>query len=176
MVVGASVAIRRDGKQPPIRRNVIQFRRFDEYSGETPMTPEDRRLLTLLRANARESTASIARKLGASRTTVQERIGRLEKAGVIAGYTLRTPENLGKLLSALVLLNVNAKQSERVVRDLKAMPACTALRAVSGVFDYVATVEAETTAELDVELDRFGQLAGIERTQTLVVLSTRFER
>ena len=140
------------------------------------MTPEDRRLLTLLRANARESTASIARKLGASRTTVQERINRLEKSGVITGYTLRTSENLGKVLSALVLLNVNAKQSERVVRELKAMPACSALRAVSGVFDYVATVEAETTAELDTQLDLIGQLTGIERTQTLVVLSTRFER
>ncbi len=140
------------------------------------MTPEDRRLLTLLRADARESTASIARKLGASRTTVQERINRLEKIGVIAGYTLRTSENLGKVLSALVLLNVNAKQSERVVRELKAMPSCSALRAVSGVFDYVATVEAETTAELDTQLDLIGQLAGIERTQTLVVLSTRFER
>jgi DNA-binding Lrp family transcriptional regulator len=140
------------------------------------MTPEDRRLLTLLRANARESTASIARKLGASRTTVQERINRLEKSGAIAGYTLRTSEELGKVLSALVLLNVNAKQSERVVRELKAMPACSALRAVSGVFDYVATVEAETTAELDTQLDLIGQLAGIERTQTLVVLSTRFER
>ena len=82
------------------------------------MTPEDRRLLTLLRANARESTASIARKLGASRTTVQERINRLEKSGAIAGYTLRTSEELGKVLSALVLLNVNATQSERVVPEL----------------------------------------------------------
>lgn len=141
-----------------------------------PITPEDRRLLELLRANARESTASIARTLGASRTTVQERITRLENNGVIAGYTLRTSENLGKLLTALVLLNVNAKQSERVVRELKAMPGCAALRAVSGVFDYVATVEAETTHDLDIQLDRIGQLPGIERTQTLVVLSTRFTR
>ena len=140
------------------------------------MTPEDRRLLSLLRANARESTASIARKLGASRTTVQERINRLEKSGAIAGYTLRTSESLGKRLSAMVLLNVNAKESERVVRVLKAMQNCTDLHAVSGVFDYVATVEAETTAELDGQLDRIGQLPGIERTQTLVVLSTRFAR
>ena len=75
-----------------------------------------------------------------------------------------------------MLLNVDAKQSERVVRELKAMPSVSALRAVSGVFDYVATVDADTTAELDTELDRIGRLAGIERTQTLVVLSTRFER
>ncbi|HEV8500504.1 MAG TPA: Lrp/AsnC family transcriptional regulator [Casimicrobiaceae bacterium] len=139
-------------------------------------TPEDRKLLALLRADARESTASIARKLGLSRTTVQERIARLERTGAIAGYTLREPDGRATTLSALVLLNVDAKQSERVVRELKSMPSVSALRAVSGVFDYVATVDADTTAELDTELDRIGRLAGIERTQTLVVLSTRFER
>jgi DNA-binding Lrp family transcriptional regulator len=139
-------------------------------------TDEDRKLLALLRADARESTASIARKLGLSRTTVQERIARLERTGAIAGYTLREPDGRTSALSALVLLNVDAKTSEKVVRELKAMPAVSALRAVSGVFDYVATVEADTTAALDRELDRIGQLDGIERTQTLVVLSTRFER
>ena len=141
-----------------------------------PLSLEDRRLLNLLRADARASTASIARQLGASRSTVQERIRRMERSGAIAGYTLRTSENLGKLLAALVLLNVDAKGSDRVVRELKAMPSCTALRAVSGVFDYVATVEAETAADLDAQLDAIGRLPGIERTQTLVVLSTRFER
>jgi DNA-binding Lrp family transcriptional regulator len=141
------------------------------------MTPEDRELIALLRANARESTASIARKLGASRTTVQERIRRLEKSGVIAGYTVRLADTVGAhMLSALVLLNVNARHADRVVRELKARPHVTALRAVSGVFDYVASVEAETTGELDVELDRIGQMNGIERTQTLVVLSNKFER
>jgi DNA-binding Lrp family transcriptional regulator len=139
-------------------------------------TTEDRKLLALLRANARESTASIARKLGLSRTTVQERIARLERSGAIAGYTLREPDGRSSALSALVLLNVDAKVSEKVVRELKSMPTVSALRAVSGVFDYVATVEADTTAELDRELDRIGRLDGIERTQTLVVLSTRFER
>jgi len=139
-------------------------------------TDEDRKLLALLRANARESTASIARKLGLSRTTVQERIARLERTGAIAGYTLREPDGRSSALSALVLLNVDAKVSETVVRELKSMPMVSALRAVSGVFDYVATVEADTTAELDRELDRIGRLDGIARTQTLVVLSTRFER
>jgi DNA-binding Lrp family transcriptional regulator len=141
------------------------------------MTPEDRRLLALLRANARESTASLARKLGLSRTTVQERIRRLERQGIVAGYTVRVCEDVARnLLSAQVLLSVDAKQAERVVAELKVMPNCTTLRAVSGVFDYIATVEADTIAELDRWLDRIGQLQGIDRTQTLVVLSTKFER
>jgi DNA-binding Lrp family transcriptional regulator len=141
------------------------------------MTPEDRRLIALLRANAREPAASLARKLGVARTTVQERIRRLELQGVIAGYTVKVAESATRnALSAQVLLSVDAKRAERVVAELRAMPNCTALRAVSGVFDYIATVEADSIAELDTALDRIGQLPGVERTQTLIVLSTRFER
>ena len=49
----------------------------------------DRQLIALLQANARESTANIARKLGIARTTVVARIARLEAAGVLVGYTAR---------------------------------------------------------------------------------------
>ncbi|MGO9756089.1 MAG: winged helix-turn-helix transcriptional regulator, partial [Roseiarcus sp.] len=50
-------------------------------------------LLALLRENARASVASLARRLGVPRTTVQSRIERLERRGVIAGYTVRTSES-----------------------------------------------------------------------------------
>ena len=49
----------------------------------------DRDLITLLQANARESTANLARKLGIARTTVVARLARLERDGVIVGYTAR---------------------------------------------------------------------------------------
>src|SRR5262249_10510274 len=54
-----------------------------------PMRDSDARLLALLRANAREPTASLARKLNLARSTVQERIARLEREGTIKGYTVR---------------------------------------------------------------------------------------
>ena len=73
---------------------------------------------------------------------MQERIRRLERNGVIAAYTVRIAEDVTRnVVSAQVLLSVDAKQAERVVTELKAMPNCTTLRAVSGVFDYIATVE-----------------------------------
>ena len=49
----------------------------------------DRQLLALLRTDAREPVASLARKLELARSTVQERIARLERTGVVAGYTIR---------------------------------------------------------------------------------------
>ena len=54
----------------------------------------DRRLLALLQANARESAATLGRKLGIARTTVQERILRLQRAGVIAGYSVVLRQDL----------------------------------------------------------------------------------
>ena len=56
------------------------------------LTDTDQQLLSLLRENARASTAQIARRLGLSRTTVQSRIERLEREGVISGYTVRVHE------------------------------------------------------------------------------------
>ena len=56
------------------------------------ITAADQQLLSLLRENARASTAEIARRLDLSRTTVQSRIDRLERDGVIAGYTVRVAE------------------------------------------------------------------------------------
>ena len=49
----------------------------------------DKALLGMLSANSRESTAALARKLGLSRSTVTDRIARLEKQGIITGYTVR---------------------------------------------------------------------------------------
>ena len=53
------------------------------------MRDTDTRIVALLRANAREPTASLARKLSLARSTVQERIARLEREGTLRGYTAR---------------------------------------------------------------------------------------
>ncbi len=80
-------------------------------------------LLSLLRANARASTAELARQLGVSRTTVQSRIERLEQRGIIAGYGVRlAPDYEQGLVRAHVLLTVTPKLADKVVRSLQALP------------------------------------------------------
>lgn len=141
------------------------------------LTTEQQRLLALLRRNARESTASLARKLGVARTTVQERIRRLERDGVIAGYTVRVSEGFARRqISAQVLITVNPKAGERVVRELELRPFVRAVYALSGVFDYQVLLEGGSTEEIDRHLDAIGRIDGIERTQTSIVLSVKFER
>lgn len=137
----------------------------------------DRRLLALLQANAREPAASLARKLGLSRTTVQSRIERLEKSGAIVGYGVRVRDDEnGAAIRAYVAIAVKPKLAEQVVRALRRLPEIKTLAAVSGEFDLVARLAAETPARLDALLDEIGGIDGIERTTTSVVLSVHFER
>jgi DNA-binding Lrp family transcriptional regulator len=141
------------------------------------LSGEQERLLALLRRDAREPAASLARKLGVARTTVQERIRRLERDGIIAGYTVRLSEGFARArIAAQVLVTVDPKSGERVVRALETQPWVRAVYALSGVFDYEVRIEGGSTEEIDRHLDAIGRIDGIQRTQTSIVLSVKFER
>jgi DNA-binding Lrp family transcriptional regulator len=142
-----------------------------------PLDDLDRHLLALLQANAREPTASLARKLGISRTTVQDRINRLERERIIAGYTIRlSPDHERRMITAHVMMAVNPKLADRVVHALRALPEVRELHAVSGVYDLLALICAETTGGIDDVLDRIGQMPGIDRTTSSIILSTKMMR
>ncbi len=137
----------------------------------------DRKLLALLREDARMSTAALARKLGVARTTVLERIKRLERDGVVAGYTVRLHSRVqGRMLRVHVLLSVDPRQGEAVVEALRAIPQVHGVYAISGAFDSLVFVEGETTEEIDGVLDAIGTLPGVGRTQSSLVLSVKFDR
>jgi len=129
------------------------------------MREGDAKLIDLLRINAREPAASLARKLGLARSTVQERIARLEREGVILGYTLRlSDEAAAGRIRAIAMIGTDAKRADRTAAELKRITEIRSLYAVSGSFDLVATVEAETMARMDALLDRIGAVHGVART------------
>jgi DNA-binding Lrp family transcriptional regulator len=137
----------------------------------------DRQLLALLQENARLSTAELARRLGVSRSTVQGRLERLERSGVIAGYTVRlSDEAIRHQVSAFVLIEVAPKRAQTVVRQLRRRAEVQRLQSVSGSVDLVAEVRAASVADLDATIDDIGLVDGVARTTSLIVLSTRFAR
>jgi len=146
-------------------------------SRNTQLDDADRRLLALLREDARLSTASLARSLGVARTTVVERLKRLQQRGIIAGYTVRMNARFeARMLRVHVLLSVDAKRGEAVVAALKAIPQVRAVHAISGAFDSLVFVEGETTEEIDGVLDAIGNIPGVGKTQSSLVLSVKFDR
>ena len=141
------------------------------------LSPADEALLSLLREDARAPTAAIARRLQLSRTTVQSRIERLERAGVIAGYTVRVSDDHElERIRALIMITVFPKQAPSVVEALRQMPGVRALHSVNGAWDLVAMAIVATIGEMDELTDHIGALDGVERTTSTLLLSTKFQR
>ena len=141
------------------------------------ISPADELLLSILREDARAATADIARRLGLSRTTVQNRIARLEQQGVIRGYTVRVDDELERSrIRAHIMITLRPKQMPSVVKTLQAMPEVRVLYSISGGFDLIAQAVAASVGEMDVLTDAIGAIDGVERTTTSIILSTKFER
>jgi DNA-binding Lrp family transcriptional regulator len=137
----------------------------------------DRRIIETLALNARAPTAEIARALGLSRTTVQSRLERLERSGLIAGYTVRLSEAHQRAqIRAYVMIAVAPKQATGVVAAIRRMSAIRLLRSVSGPFDLIAEAATDSAAEMDDLIDALGALEGVERTTSSIVLSTKIDR
>jgi DNA-binding Lrp family transcriptional regulator len=137
----------------------------------------DEKLLLALRENARASTAKLARLVGRSRTSVQTRIERLEKDGVIVGYGVRlAPEHDLGAVRAHVMIKVGSKEARAVTAALRGIPQVRVLHSVSGDMDLIAVAATASVAEMDGVIDRIGALDGVERTTSSILLSTKFDR
>ena len=136
----------------------------------------DRQMLTLLLENARFSVADLARRLNLARTTVQARIERLERGGVIAGYTLKPGAALRPPLRATALLTFEPRTGPQVLDRLRALSAVEVVHTTSGRFDLLVQLSADTTEELDGTLDRIGEIKGVRSSESLIHLSTKIDR
>lgn len=137
----------------------------------------DRKLIALLESDAREPLAVLARKLGLSRSTVQERLARLERDGVIEGYTVRLGADARAVqLQAIVRFTMDPKHTPSVVAQMKEMIEIKSCYSVSGAFDLIVFISAESALRLNQILDEIGNLGGVERTTSSVVLAVEFER
>jgi DNA-binding Lrp family transcriptional regulator len=133
----------------------------------------DRRLLSMLRDNARVSVASMAKSLGVARGTVQNRLARLEADGVIAGYTVRLKlQDEDQGVRALMTVAVEGNRTDEVLRALKGDPAVYALHTTNGRWDIVAELRTESLEAVDRVLGRIRQIDGISNTETSLLLST----
>ena len=141
------------------------------------ISEKDRELLVLLGENARMPVATLARRLGLSRTTVQARIERLEREGVIAGYSVRLSDvYLAGLIRAHVLITIAPKALPVLAAELGTINEITALYSVNGPYDLIAIIAAPSIADLDRLIDRIGNLPGVERTLSSIILSDRISR
>ena len=137
------------------------------------MDDTDRRLIALLRHDARATIASLAEALGVARGTVQNRMARLEADGTIVGYTVRLrPDVEEQRIRALTTIAVEGNHIEAVIAALRGEPAVGALHSTNGRWDIVAELRADSLEAFDRVLGRIRQLEGVSRTETSLLLST----
>ena len=133
----------------------------------------DRKLIALLRVDARASIASLAKALRVARGTVRNRLTRLEESGVIVGYTLRLkPQVEEQHIRALMTVLVEGNRTEAVIRALRGDPAVSALYSTNGRWDIVVELRAESLEAFDRVLARIRLVEGISSTETSLLLST----
>ena len=137
----------------------------------------DQTLIAALRENGRASTAQLARLVGRSRTSVQSRLERLEKQGVIVGLRRAARARARFRRGARPCHDQGRpKESRAVTAALRAIAQVRVLHSVSGDVDLIAVAATASVAEMDEVIDRIGALDGVERTTSSIILSTKFER
>ncbi len=137
------------------------------------MDGTDQQLISLLRANARDSVATLAHRLGVSRGTVTNRISKLEDLGVIVGYTVRLrPDAQPDLIMAWMSLTVDGNQTRAVIASLLGEPTVASVHDTNGRWDLLATLRASNLQELSLALERIRLIKGISSSETSIHLQT----
>ncbi|MDI4633050.1 Lrp/AsnC family transcriptional regulator [Pelomonas sp. V22] len=139
----------------------------------TGLDDVDRELIGLLRDDARMPVSALAKKLKVARGTVQNRMARLEREGVIVGYSVRLkPQAEGQRIRALTTVAVEGNQASEVLRSLRGHPNVFALHTTNGRWDLVAELRADTLEDFDRVLSSIRLIEGIAQTETSLLLST----
>ncbi|OJI94461.1 DNA-binding Lrp family transcriptional regulator [Planktotalea frisia] len=133
----------------------------------------DRKLLAILRQNARASITTIAQQLGVSRATVQASLGRLLQSNVIQRFTIEVDVSAGvDLIKAVMTIEVQGNLTSSVVKALKKMPEIVSLHSTNGAWDLVAQIETTSLPEFDGLLRRTREITGILNSETSILLNT----
>ncbi len=132
----------------------------------------DRELLRLLSGDARRSAAELARELGVSRATIQNRVDKLKANGTNARFTVELGglvENA--LVDALVLLKLAPGDSRRIIDQLRRIPEVQSLGSVNGVFDLVLELRTSSHQRLDTVLMDIRRMPMVAETNSCIRLN-----
>lgn len=135
----------------------------------------DRRLLALLQEEGRMTTVELAERIGLSPTAASERIKRLQRDGVILGYTARlSPEALGRGFLAFIEVTLDKTTPdvfERFSTAVGLVPDIIECHMVAGGFDYLVKVRvADMAAYRRLLGDVVLTLPGVHETRTYAVM------
>lgn len=137
----------------------------------------DRNLIALLEEDARTSTSEIARRLGVARSTINERVTRLEREGVILGYSaIVRPETELQETRAIVHLRCERIACRSIISELRALPEIDECVSITGDYDLLCMVRTPCAEDLDALVDEISDVSGVKAVDATIVLASKFTR
>jgi Lrp/AsnC family leucine-responsive transcriptional regulator len=141
--------------------------------------PIDNRIISLLCKNGRASFASIGSEVGLSPHGTADRVRRLERDGVITGFTAKVAfDQVGRSLDAFIDVRLlPSTDSEAFERLVARLPAVREMTFVTGRFDYQLRVACKGTDDLSQTVSAVRREGGAAGTETRIVMrSAAFDR
>ncbi|ACY96649.1 MULTISPECIES: Lrp/AsnC family transcriptional regulator [Thermomonospora] len=135
----------------------------------------DRRVIELFTAEPRIGVLEASRRLGVARGTVQARLDRLARDGVICGFGPQIdPVALGYTVTAFVTLQIRQVGGhDPVAERLSAIPEVMEAHTITGTGDMLCRIVARSNADLQRVIDQVVAVEGVERTSTVISLATQ---
>lgn len=137
----------------------------------------DRQLLDALSADARISTVALASQVHLSRNAVRQRMERMERDGVIAGYTVvRGAASQPRVTAFVMVYRIDRMRDDRVVSTLRGIPEVTRCDVLSGAYDLFVTLEADSMDRVGEIWTQIAAMPGVADTVTAVSLTRAIDR
>jgi DNA-binding Lrp family transcriptional regulator len=137
------------------------------------MDETDRKLVSMLRHDARVSLSDLAIGLGVTRTTVRARMDRLRDRGEIIGFTVVLRGDAARYsVRGLMMLGIEGRGTERILRQLGGLSAVRAMHTTNGRWDVIVEIGTDTLEGLDRVLAQIRKLDGIASSETSLLLNT----
>ena len=136
----------------------------------------DQQILALLAENARQSVKELARRIGLSRSAAQERLARLERDGVLAGYTIRRNDPAGGKVAAYFIVKTKQAVCDDLAPHLRKIPEVVVFDSIAGETDGLVEVVADSMTRLQAVRSEIAALEDVEEIETSVILKRHFNR
>lgn len=134
----------------------------------------DARILTLFAAEPRIGVLECSRRLGVARGTVQARLDHLQARGIVRGFGPEVdPSALGYVVTSFATLEIRQGSGHEVAEHLAGVPEVLEVHTITGAGDLLCRIVARSNKDLQRVIDLVVDLPGIERTSTVIALSTR---
>ncbi|BCO26177.1 regulatory protein AsnC [Rhodoferax lithotrophicus] len=140
------------------------------------MDPLDKKLIDLLKVNARLPVVKLAQALGCARSTVLLRMKALEQGGIISGYTISVAQPTPAGVQALVLIATDSSSEASIIQALSRRHEVTKVYSVNGRYDLCAQVHTDSLEEFDAVINRLRGIKGVTDTMSTMILSTKLDR